>query len=123
MVAEGSIATLSCLQSLNDNLSRELSNMSWVAILMFHISGVHCDFSLTSEEGLLRFQAGNLSDNDAQWHRLVPPEAQEALGKREVERQSVLFEVFLAERDYVFDLKMVKEVASVSALSLPSNTV
>jgi hypothetical protein len=66
--------------------------------------------SLQSEEGLRRFQAGRLAEKDEEWHKLVPPEAQEALGKREVERQSVLFEVFKSERDYVEDLKLVTQV-------------
>lgn len=76
-----------------DELTQEFSNVS-----------------LCSEEGLRRFQAGQLADKDEEWHRLVPPEAQEALGKKEVERQSVLFELFKSERDYVEDLKLVTEV-------------
>ncbi|KAG1747212.1 uncharacterized protein EDB91DRAFT_74648 [Suillus paluster] len=76
-----------------NQLTRELSNVS-----------------LQSEEGLRRFQAGQLAEKDEEWHRLVPHEAQEALGKKEVERQSVLFEVFKSERNYVEDLKLVTEV-------------
>lgn len=76
-----------------NQLTRELSNVS-----------------LHSEEGLRRFQAGRLAEKDEEWHRLVPAEAQEALGKKEVERQSVLFELFKSERDYVEDLKLVTEV-------------
>lgn len=34
------------------------------------------------------------------------------LGKDEVKRQSVLFEVFKSEKDYVFDLELVQEVCS-----------
>ncbi|KAG1722954.1 uncharacterized protein EDB91DRAFT_1240160 [Suillus paluster] len=68
------------------------------------------DVRLQSEEGLRRFQAGQLAEKDEEWHRLVPHEAQEALGKKEVERQSVLFEVFKSERNYVEDLKLVTEV-------------
>lgn len=67
-------------------------------------------YSLQSEEGLLRFQQGDLAEKDEEWHHLVPSEAREALGKREVERQSVLFEAFKSERDYVADLKLIKEV-------------
>ncbi|KAF8896352.1 hypothetical protein BD779DRAFT_1668158 [Infundibulicybe gibba] len=66
--------------------------------------------SLDSEEGLRRFQTGDLPENDQDWHRLVPPEAIEALGKQEVQRQSVIFEVFKAEREYVADLEAVQEV-------------
>ncbi|KAG6328251.1 hypothetical protein ID866_10838 [Astraeus odoratus] len=76
-----------------NKLTRELSNMT-----------------LQSEEGLNRFQNGLLDEKDEEWHFLVPPEAREALGKREVERQSVLFEVFKSERDYVYDLNIIQEV-------------
>lgn len=65
---------------------------------------------LESDEGLMRFQNGQLQEKDEEWHLLVPPEAREALGKREVERQSVLFEVFKSERDYVYDLRLIREV-------------
>ena len=68
------------------------------------------DISLDSEEGLRRFQTGNLSETDQEWYRLVPPEAREALGKEEVQRQSVLFELIKSEREYVFDLEAVQEV-------------
>jgi len=79
----------------------------------------HC--SLNSEESLRRFQAGELPESDQQWHRLVPFEAREALGKQEVQRQSVLFEVFTSEREYVSDLEAVKEVSdtNTSAVSIP----
>jgi hypothetical protein len=73
--------------------------------------------SLHSEEGLRRFQAGRLAEKDEEWHRLVPAEAREALGKKEVERQSVLFELFKSERDYVEDLKLVTEVISIALQS------
>lgn len=76
-----------------NQLTRELSNVS-----------------LHSDEGLIRFQNGQLAEKDEEWHRLVPHEAREALGKKEVERQSVLFELFKSERDYVEDLKLVTEV-------------
>ncbi|KAF9003954.1 hypothetical protein BDQ17DRAFT_1399669 [Cyathus striatus] len=66
--------------------------------------------SLTSDEALIRFQKGQLPEQDQEWHRLVPPEAREALGKQEVHRQSVIFEVVKAERDYVADLEAVQDV-------------
>ncbi|EGN99254.1 hypothetical protein SERLA73DRAFT_168758 [Serpula lacrymans var. lacrymans S7.3] len=66
--------------------------------------------TLQSEEGLRHFQAGELAESDEEWYRLVPEEAREALGKHEVERQSVLFEVFKSERDYVSDMELVREV-------------
>ena len=66
--------------------------------------------SLESEDGLKKFQAGELPAKDEEWYKLVPEAAREALGKREVERQSVFFELFKAERDYVGDLEAVQEV-------------
>jgi len=68
-------------------------------------------YRLQSEEGLRRFQAGELPHGDEEWHRLVPPEAQEVLGKQEVQRQSVIFEVIQSERDYVADLEAVNEAS------------
>ncbi|KAH7884721.1 hypothetical protein F5I97DRAFT_1929559 [Phlebopus sp. FC_14] len=87
-------------------LTRELSNMT-----------------LQSEEGLRRFQRGQLAEKDEEWYRLVPPEAREALGKREVERQSVLFEVFKSERDYVSDLRLIREVFIDPLLSASPPTI
>ncbi|TFK40376.1 hypothetical protein BDQ12DRAFT_680852 [Crucibulum laeve] len=66
--------------------------------------------SLDSEEGLRAFQLGQLPEKDQEWHRLVPPEAREALGNQEVQRQSVIFEVVKAEREYVADLEAVQDV-------------
>ena len=65
---------------------------------------------LNSEEGIRRFQNGELAEADQQWHRLVSNEVIEALGKKEVQRQSVFFELFTAEREYVADLEAVREV-------------
>jgi RHO1 GDP-GTP exchange protein 1/2 len=77
--------------------------------------------SLDSEESLRRFQAGELPEIDQQWHRLVPFEAREALGKQEVQRQSVLFEVFTSEREYVADLEAVREVNVADSLAIAHN--
>ena len=66
---------------------------------------------LESEEGLRRFQAGELNPADEEWHKLVPETAREALGKREVQRQSILFELVKSEKDYVADLELVQEVS------------
>lgn len=66
-------------------------------------------YSLQSEEGLRRFQADELN-HDEEWHNLVPPEAVKVLDKREVQRQSVLFEIIKSERDYVQDLEAVRDV-------------
>lgn len=59
------------------------------------------------------FQNGNLPDRDEEWYKLVPAEAREALGDREVQRQSVLFEVFKSERDYVHDMELIEEVLCI----------
>lgn len=67
---------------------------------------------LDSEEGLRKFQAGELPEIDQEWYKLVPPEARDALGKKETQRQSVLFEVFKSEHDYVSDLEAVQDVRS-----------
>ena len=69
-----------------------------------------CSHRLQSEEGLRLFQTGKLLGEDQEWHRLVPLEARDALGKKEVQRQSVLFEVVKAEREYVADLEAVEDV-------------
>ncbi|KIM39836.1 hypothetical protein M413DRAFT_446755 [Hebeloma cylindrosporum] len=68
------------------------------------------DLSISSEEALRHFQAGELPEKDQEWHRLVPPEARDALGKKEVQRQSVIFEVIKSEREYVADLEAVEHV-------------
>ena len=65
---------------------------------------------LESEEDLRRIQAGELPENDQEWYKLVPASAREVLDKREVTRQSILFEIIKSERDYVNDLLLVKEV-------------
>ncbi|PPQ99136.1 hypothetical protein CVT24_009326 [Panaeolus cyanescens] len=68
------------------------------------------NLSLNTEEAIRRFQAGELPDNDQEWHRLVPEEARDALGKSEVQRQSILFEVVKSEREYVKDLEAIEQV-------------
>ena len=71
----------------------------------------HCKFhSLDAEEALSRFQAGELNESYQEWHLLVTPEACDALGKVEVQRQSVIFEIIKSERDYVADLEAVEQV-------------
>jgi hypothetical protein len=57
-----------------------------------------------------RFQKGDLSETEQEWHKLVTPEAMDALGKQEVQRQSVIFEVIKSERDYVADLRSIQDV-------------
>lgn len=66
--------------------------------------------TLESAEGLRRFQENLLPESEEEWHKLVPTEAREAFGKREVERQSVIFEIFKAEKHYVKDLRLIREV-------------
>lgn len=66
--------------------------------------------SLDSEESLRRFQAGELGENDEEWHKLVPKSALEVFDKQEVQRQSVIFEIIKSEKDYVNDLEAVRDV-------------
>ncbi|KAF8638287.1 hypothetical protein AX17_002307 [Amanita inopinata Kibby_2008] len=65
---------------------------------------------LDADETLKRFQNGQLPENEQEWHKLVNEEARDALGKQEVQRQSVIFELFRAERDYVADLQTVQDI-------------
>lgn len=66
--------------------------------------------SLKPAAGLELFQSGKMPESEQEWDRLVPPQALQALGKKEVERQSVLFEVFKSELDYVNDLQIIEDV-------------
>jgi len=75
--------------------------------------------SLDSEAGLQLFQSGKIPESEQEWDRFVPPQALEALGKKEAERQSVLFEVFKSELDYVNDLQIIKDVYITPLLSPP----
>ena len=58
-----------------------------------------CNCRLQSREGLEAFQKGRLPDVDDAWHRLVPPAGLEAFGKKEVKRQSQIFEIIKTERN------------------------
>jgi hypothetical protein len=66
--------------------------------------------SLDLAAQLALFQSGKIPESEQEWDRFVPPQALEALGKKEVERQSVLFEIFKSELDYVNDLQLIKDV-------------
>jgi RHO1 GDP-GTP exchange protein 1/2 len=70
--------------------------------------------SLDPAAGLEQFQSGKMPESEQEWDRLVPPQAIEALGKKEVERQSVLFEVFKSELDYVNDLQIIADVRCIN---------
>lgn len=61
-------------------------------------------------DGLRLFQTGRVPDTQAEWYNFVPKAAVESLGKAEVERQSVIFELVKAEQEYVEDLRLVQEV-------------
>ncbi|KZT57930.1 hypothetical protein CALCODRAFT_495589 [Calocera cornea HHB12733] len=73
------------------------------------------------EDGIQRFQSGALANDEAEWHRLVPKEAIDALPKKEVQRQSIIFEIIKSEREYVADLTAVQDVfiASLCSASPP----
>jgi hypothetical protein len=70
--------------------------------------------SLDSAAGLELFQSGKIPLSEQEWDRFVPPQALEALGKKEVQRQSVLFEVFKSELDYVNDLQTINDVRCIN---------
>ncbi len=55
--------------------------------------------SLDSADGLELFQSGKTPELEQEWDRFIRPQAPEALGKKEEEWQSVLFEVFKSELD------------------------
>ncbi|OJT11476.1 Rho1 guanine nucleotide exchange factor 1 [Trametes pubescens] len=80
------------------------------------------DLTLDSEEGLRKFQRGEIYDDDLEWYRLVPPEARQVLSSSEVQRQSILFEIIKSEKDYVSDLETLQEVfiePIVNTLAVP----
>ncbi|KIY43799.1 hypothetical protein FISHEDRAFT_52705 [Fistulina hepatica ATCC 64428] len=55
---------------------------------------------------LQAFQRGEAQE----WHLLVPPAAREVLSSDEVKRQSSIFEIIQAERDYVNDLETLRDL-------------
>ncbi|CAG7852613.1 Rho1 guanine nucleotide exchange factor 1 [Serendipita indica DSM 11827] len=61
------------------------------------------------QDAIKKFQEGKLNPNDEEWHRLVDPEARNALPNKEVSRQNVLFEVIKSEKDYVQDLEIMRD--------------
>lgn len=65
---------------------------------------------LDADEAIRRFQKGEIPETEQEWHKLVPHEALDALGKKEVQRQSVIFEIIKSERDYVADLRSIQDV-------------
>jgi hypothetical protein len=69
--------------------------------------------SLDSEARLELFQSGKVPESEQNWDRFVPPQALQTLGKQEVERQSVLFEIFKSELDYVNDLRIIEDVCTI----------
>ncbi|KAF8627002.1 hypothetical protein AX15_004586 [Amanita polypyramis BW_CC] len=74
------------------------------------VSNEFSRLSLDAEEAVRRFQSGELLESEQEWHKLVSEEVREALGKREVQRQSVIFEVIKSERDYVADIRSVQDI-------------
>ncbi|KIJ51066.1 hypothetical protein M422DRAFT_65631 [Sphaerobolus stellatus SS14] len=63
-----------------------------------------------SADSLDKFQRGEGEDTDWAWHTLVTKEARESLPLEEVMRQSAIFELINAERSFVKDLELVKEI-------------
>ncbi|KZO91124.1 hypothetical protein CALVIDRAFT_531027 [Calocera viscosa TUFC12733] len=71
------------------------------------------------EDGIQRFQSGAIGSDEAEWHRLVPSAAVDALPKKEVQRQSIIFEIIKSEREYVADLAAVQDVFITALLASP----
>ncbi|KAI0264429.1 hypothetical protein BC834DRAFT_826441 [Gloeopeniophorella convolvens] len=67
-------------------------------------------FSSDPADWVKPFQNGSVPESEQEWAQFVPPQALEVLDKHEVERQSVLFEVFKSELDYVNDLQTMQDV-------------
>ncbi|KAG8904661.1 hypothetical protein FRB99_001381 [Tulasnella sp. 403] len=70
-----------------------------------------------TQDEIERFQDGLLPELDEEWHRLTPEETRQLLPKKEVQRQSALFEVIKSERDYVVDLQLVEEIFIVPLIA------
>ncbi|EJU00455.1 hypothetical protein DACRYDRAFT_117410 [Dacryopinax primogenitus] len=70
------------------------------------------------EDAIQRFQASQLP-SDEEWHHLVPRAALSSLPKKEVQRQSIIFEIIKSERDYVSDLAAVEDVYIATLRSSP----
>ncbi|KAI0078800.1 hypothetical protein K474DRAFT_1706193 [Panus rudis PR-1116 ss-1] len=90
-------------------LSEELSNLT-----------------LESEEGLRKFQNYELAESDREWYRLVPAAAREVLDKKEVQRQSNIFEIIKSEQEYVRDLELVNDIfvePMLNTLPIPQQRV
>jgi RHO1 GDP-GTP exchange protein 1/2 len=72
---------------------------------------------IEESELIQRFQEGDLPEDDEEWAKLVPQQVREMLSKKEVQRQSTIFEVIKSERDYTLDLQLID---SVSTRTMPS---
>ncbi|KAI0661715.1 hypothetical protein C8Q70DRAFT_673507 [Cubamyces menziesii] len=111
---------------LSNGESRPPSFENTPETIIKDLSSELSDLTLDSEEGLRKFQSGELHDDDEEWYRLVPPEAREVLDRKEVQRQSILFEIVKSEKDYVADLELVKEVfvdPMINTLAIPQHRV
>lgn len=86
---------------------------------LYFLKHTHSNCCLSLVDLLSRFQNGKLDDQDQEWHMLVSTEAQVALGKQEVRRQSIMFEIIKGERDYVADLELVQTVCKAPILLWP----
>ncbi|KAF8575974.1 hypothetical protein K439DRAFT_1419330 [Ramaria rubella] len=83
------------------NISEDFSNISL---------GEPAADGLASVNALDRFQKGAGDDTDWSWHLLVTREARESLPSAEVMRQSAMFDLIDAERNYVNDLELVQDI-------------
>ncbi|GJE88623.1 RhoGEF/DH domain-containing protein [Phanerochaete sordida] len=120
-------STLSARPSMHRGESRPPSFMeSSPELASTELSNQLSSLTLDYNEDLRRFQAGELDENDEEWHRLVPKGALEVFDKHEIQRQSVIFEIIKSERDYVSDLELVRDVfidSLVNTLSIPQQRI
>lgn len=57
-----------------------------------------------------RFQEGDLPEEMEEWDKLCPDSIRTSLSKKEIQRQSTIFEVIKSERDYTLDLQLIDNV-------------
>lgn len=89
----------------------------WVGSKLWPSKHTRSYHHLSLVDSLSRFQNSKVNDQIQEWHMLVPTQAQVALGKQEVRRQSIMFEIIKGERDYVADLELVQTVCKAPVLS------
>lgn len=68
-------------------------------------------------EQLKKWQGGQLPAS-TEWWEVVPPSIRDALDKKEVERQGLIWEIFRSEQEYVLNLQAGLNVSHPSTVCL-----